>query len=282
MSYEELKCRLGIEPESPCPYLTPAKPKQMSKLLSFLSDSCYLSSSSQHSPTSTDIALEESLLEQFSTQKLSTSSNSSLACSDPDWELVPGPLLEEERHACFSPYSSGFRPASPSFPQPSFSDDECSSTTSSPIPVYIPHPGVSPLEEGMEISKNEPLSSPSSLATVDFDFNLAPLNDLPALEPMNGENTLRCPIRRSPLSLPELGTSKENPITGRHLKTKTSRSQMEQEGIREALRPLDNKMQQHLQPSGKFEFAHQKQSERRLAKGKESASKRKRRMKVNH
>lgn len=101
---------LGLEPESPSLFLTPLSLPSSSaaprphKLLSFLSDSCYLSPSSSLPPLSPTESLtaddscsccsssssidseadllEQSLLEQFSTQRLSTSSSASLSPSD--------------------------------------------------------------------------------------------------------------------------------------------------------------------------------------------------------
>ncbi len=114
MSFKELKAHLGVGPDSPCLLLTPNKtprPQQQKKpkVFSFLSDSCYLSSSPQcgrgvssseptsdtesemssseyeidsaslHGETEESEAEEEFLVEQFSTQRLSSAGSSSAA-----------------------------------------------------------------------------------------------------------------------------------------------------------------------------------------------------------
>lgn len=122
MPFKSFMEGLGLEPESPSLFLTPlpllpssasASASRSRKLLSFLSDSCYLSPSSSssaslpplspaaspppssppESPTSDDVCsccsgsatdsdpdvLEQSLLDQFSTQRLSSSSSTSLS-----------------------------------------------------------------------------------------------------------------------------------------------------------------------------------------------------------
>ena len=224
-----------MEPESPCPLLTPPTKLNQKKVLSFLSDSCYLSPTSPlpsrlvggdsgngSSPESLkSLGLEESLVEQFSTQRLSSSSSSSSGSSSPNQcesnfhldRIKEEPLLQPSFAIGLFPPNDSLRPGSSDFPQPTFSD--CSSTISSPPDSPT---SASPWEEQMDVSEHptrdepswsdsarqdsplldqpplsdsarqdSPLLNPSwsgsSLAAEEFDFNLEPLNELPSLEP---------------------------------------------------------------------------------------------------
>jgi len=219
MSCKELQEHLGMETESPCPLLTPPTKLNRNKVLSFLSDSCYLSPSSPlpsrlvggdsgngSSPESLrSLGLEESLVEQFSTQRLSSSSSSSSGTTSPNQcesnfhvdQIKEEPLLQPSFAIGLFPPTDSLRPCSSGFPQPTFS--ECSSTSSSPPESPT---SASPWEERMDIGEYpardepsfsgdirqdpHPLNSPwggHSLARDDFDFNLEPLNELPRLEP---------------------------------------------------------------------------------------------------
>lgn len=251
MAYKEFKECLGLEPNSPCPLLTPAKPNGRQKLLSFLSDSCYLSSLSQQNLSDEESdqrsPLEESLLEQFSTHKLSPSSS-------PNYdELDQAILLIPSGH---SPHSGGLKMGNCGFPQPSFS--EASSPMSSPVhpsPAWLPH---DPLEEeGMEISNLEPpltgehSTSPSSSPLPDLDFNLAPLKEMPKWEPTpaNGvlTNTPRKSLNTISPMMANLGWEgfdaalKENapPLKNAHPKKGSNFQLCNGDNSREALQPLE-------------------------------------------
>ena len=136
MPFKSFMEGLGLEPESPSLFLTPlplppssSAVSRSRKLLSFLSDSCYLSPSSSSlpplSPTSPPESLtaddscsccssvdsepdvlEQSLLDQFSTQRLSASSSASLSPSDQGEEgfafaqLAPSAVMNPA--PCFS------------------------------------------------------------------------------------------------------------------------------------------------------------------------------------
>lgn len=285
MSCKELQEHLGIEPESPCPLLISPANK---KLLSFLSDSCYLSpSSSLHShliggdgsngssPEPLEsICLEESLVKQFSTQRLSSSSSSgttspnasesNLNLSHAQEEPLPLPPLS------LSSYLSANNPhrsvSSEGFFQPVFSEE---TTTRSLLPGS--HTSTdSPWEEQMDINDNPQTSmanpslgdespllslpeSKGSLATEEFEFNLDILNELPSLELCENMQCMCVP--------PSVNSPRRNPIlpTGHELENQPciSRRKEESENVqskklvnlgpcdrylrgRDALQPLEN------------------------------------------
>ncbi len=225
MSFKEFKSHLGVEPDSPCLLLTPNKtPKQKqrtkAKVFSFLSDSCYLSSSpsqlgkggsssesvsesdSEMSSsecevesvssfpyeTETETEEEEDLVEQFSTQRLSSTGSSSAA--SPTLDLHSPPLLgreeldshlyslqrEEEKEKEEEAYREqasacaiDFKPldfTSTPFPQPTFSDCESDSESESLVCPGACHPQCS-FGERMDTSDHHvaqlPPHSPSYL-----------------------------------------------------------------------------------------------------------------------
>ena len=296
-----------MEPESPCPLLTPAKPKQKNKLLSFLGDSCYLTPSSSgslsthhhvrsgsesgcyckdgselghHSRSESELGhyswsgsecesgLEESLVEQLSFHRLSTSSISSSASRESVHCAPPVSPLGGGSHPFFSPCSSGRRSegCSSSFPQPTFSDCECSSGAPSPVHKA---PGTSLLEERMEDSSVDELptfreSLPSPTTFEDFEFNLAPVNQLSNFEPTPSEDPR--------LNLLSRKTRKENAYQTEGCVRKES-PQLEQHGLRKVLQPLDN-MQLSPQQLNFVPPANLKPVERRLVKGKQSVKQR--------
>ena len=285
MSCKELQEHLGIEPESPCPLLISPANK---KLLSFLSDSCYLSPSSPlhshliggdgsngSSPEPLEsICLEESLVKQFSTQRLSSSSSSgttspnasgsNLNLSHAQEEPLPLPPLS------LSSYLSANNPhrsvSSEGFLQPVFSED---TTTRSLLPGS--HTSTdSPWEEQMDINDNPQTSmanpslgdespllslpeSKGTLATEEFEFNLDILNELPSLELCENMQCMCVP--------PSVNSPRRNPIlpTGHELENQpcVSRRKEESENVqskklvnlgpcdrylrgRDALQPLEN------------------------------------------
>ena len=125
--------------------------------------------------------LEESLIEQLSTHRLSTSSVSPPASSQLDHDApLQSPLGDG---LCPSPCSSRHVSAGGSFgfPQPTFSDCECSSGAPSPVHQAS---GACLLEERMEDSSfvgefpayRESLASPTT--SEDLEFNLSPSEDL--------------------------------------------------------------------------------------------------------
>lgn len=177
MAFKEFKVHLGVGPDSPCLFLTPDKTPKLnqrrrSKVLSFLSDSCYLSSSpspcGQGNSSAVESVSESSesemseieeeeeeeagdLVEQFSAQRLSSGGSSS--ATSPIFDLHPHPLLEHEELEpqlyslqCEEDYSHGcavtFKPVpfrSSPFPQPTFSDCE-SDSESEGSPEVNPKP----------------------------------------------------------------------------------------------------------------------------------------------
>ena len=322
MSFKELKEHLGVEPD--CFLLTPDVPKKQQerqKLLSFLSDSCYLSSpnpnnscylsspdpsdscylsspdpndscylsfpnpngrSDLSSPTPSDRSdlsesesecgdLEESLLEQFSTQRLSSgrsSSSSSLTLSNHGQDHGDLPLGVSSPQPCVEvlhiPCPSGLR--SPVFPQPSFSD--CDSLPSSPT-----YDSSYPLDEQMDISEHpgSPLmlddDSPPSNSGF-FDPNFFPLPDFQFSHKSNPP--------------PQVKNSKEQENVLPHAVKK------DKLGIRlqrAPLRPVDNH-QRNFQPTGELKLmpaapAKLMWSERRNASKTSEKQRRKRRANVN-
>lgn len=236
MSCKELQEHLGIEPESPCPLLISPANK---KLLSFLSDSCYLSpssplhshliggdSSNGSSPEPLEsICLEESLVKQFSTQRLSSSSSSGTASPNERESNLHFSHAQEEPLPLPPPLSlSGYLSANKShrssegYFQPGSSED---STTRSLLPSSHTN---SPWEEQMDINDNPPTSmadsllsdesplfsppgSKDSLATEEFDFNLDILNELPSLEPCENMQCACVP--------PAVNSPRRNPILPR-------------------------------------------------------------------
>lgn len=274
MSCKELQEHLGIEPESPCPLLISPANK---KLLSFLSDGCYLSpssplhshliggdSSNGSSPEPLEsICLEESLVKQFSTQRLSSSSSSGTTSPNKSESNLhfsraqeePLPLSANKSHKSVS--SEGYF-------QTGFSEEN---TTRSLLPS--PHTN-SLWEEQMDIndspptsmanpslSDESPLVSPpgnkGSLATEEFDFNLDILNELPSLE--------LCEDMQCTCVPPAVNSPRRNPIlpTGHELENQPRVSRRKQEaenfqnkklvdhgpcdwylGGRGALQPLEN------------------------------------------
>ena len=135
--------------------------------------------------------LEESLIEQLSTHRLSTSSNSSPPSSEPDHDAPLRSPLGDGLSP--SPCSSGLRLAGHSscFPQPTFSDCECSSGVPSPIHQAS---GSCLLEERMDDSLcvdefptyRESLASPAT--SEDLELYPAPVNQLSNFEPTPSED----------------------------------------------------------------------------------------------
>lgn len=288
MSCKELQEHLGIEPESPCPLLISPANK---KLLSFLSDSCYLSpssplhshligrdSSNGSSPEPLEsICLEESLVKQFSTQRLSSSSSSgttspnasgsNLNLSHAQEEPLPLPPLS------LSSYLSANNPhrsvSSEGFLQPVFSEE---TTTRSLLPGS--HTSTdSPWEEQMDINDNPQTSmanpslgnespllslpeSKGSLATEEFEFNLDILNELPSLELCENMQCMCVP--------PSVNSPRRNPIlpTGHELENQpcVSRRKEESENVQSKklvnLEPCDRYLRGRdaLQPLENFNF----------------------------
>ena len=165
MSYKELKEQLGVDPDSS--YLlftpTPKPPRQTSKtdkLLSFISDSCYLTPSTpasyseprstNHSPllslsdsesigsNSSSLArhghleISSNLIEQFNTHCLSSSSSSP---NRSQFNLSPSeleglPVSSPYSPSCCSSQSLTINPSASGFPQPVFSECDLSPSSS--------------------------------------------------------------------------------------------------------------------------------------------------------
>lgn len=165
MSYKELKEHLGVDPDSS--YLlftpTPKPPRQTSKtdkLLSFLSDSCYLTpggptntQSTNHSPlfslsdsestgSSSNsrakhsehghcLEISSNLIEQFDTHCLSSPSSpnrSHFNLSPSEFEGLP--VSSPYSPSCCSSQSLTINPSASGFPQPLFSECDLSSSSS--------------------------------------------------------------------------------------------------------------------------------------------------------
>ena len=271
MSCKELQEHLGIEPESPCPLLISPANK---KLLSFLSDNCYLSpssplhshliggdSSNGSSPEPLEsICLEESLVKQFSTQRLSSSSSSGTASPNKSESNLHFSRVQEEPLP-LSANKSHRSVSSEGYFQSGFSEEN---TTQSLLPS--PHTN-SLWEEQMDINDSPPTSvanpslsdesplvsppgSKASLATEEFDFNLDILNELPSLELCeNMQCTCVPPAVNSPRRNPILPTGHElenQPRVSRRKKEAENKKLVDHGpcdwylGGRGALQPLEN------------------------------------------
>ncbi len=125
MSYTELKEQLGMHPDASLQLFTPTpKPRRQSskrdKLLSFLSDSCYLN---QLSPTlDSDSSRSNSNCSDISDDQLSYPSEESQSPNQVHFSA-------SELDAISSPYSSSYcslavNPIGSGFPQPIFDNDE--------------------------------------------------------------------------------------------------------------------------------------------------------------
>ena len=244
MSCKELQEHLGIEPESPCPLLISPANK---KLLSFLSDGCYLSpssplhshliggdSSNGSSPEPLEsICLEESLVKQFSTQRLSSSSSSGTASPNKSESNLHFSRAQEEP-LTLSANKSHRSVSSEGYFQTGFSEENTSRS-------LLPSPHTNSLwEEQMDINDSPPTSmanpslsdesplvsppgSKGSLATDEFDFNLDILNELPSLE--------LCEDMQCTCVPPAVNSPRRNPIlpTGHELENQPRVSRRKKE-----------------------------------------------------
>ena len=136
MSYKELKEQLGVDPETSFALFTPTpKPhrhaNRSDKLLSFLSDSCYLTpgtkqlSTLSDSESDSDSDIDSDMADQLEFSSAS-SSPSPLDLSASEVDRIPPPFSPSQcssKSLTLSPSGSGF-------PQPLFDDDDL--TLSSP------------------------------------------------------------------------------------------------------------------------------------------------------
>jgi len=146
MSYKELKEQLGVDPDLSVHLFTPV-PKEKktikNKLLSFLSDSCYLTPASSHShSTLSDSSMSDSQTLDLSTSlrsHIDSDSQASVSFSPSELDAISSPFSPSEctsKTVAMNSNASGF-------PQPLFCEDDEISFPNRSFEAPIPKPLIS-------------------------------------------------------------------------------------------------------------------------------------------